>query len=244
MSAICTEVPVDRDPQPWVDPCPGCGSDECGDWGLCDLPSGAEWAQAVADCEAQTVDAEFVRLAVAQINEQWGTTGSHLDRDAVAELTLALDRRGAWVGHDEAAALLKNGATFEEVAKASSVPVAMLIGKFTQFRSAPVADVLRSEGLLRSGMSGRAAARHTGLSHQQVCRIAEAIGIELSRDGRKYTSEMVRQGWTMRLDGAQYKDIAKALELKDANAAAGMLRRNACPDDLADSVRLVESVAS
>lgn len=225
--------------------CDACGLVSCPDKHLCDVPTGAELAAAVADCERQKIDEAYVAVAKSEIKAAWhGQAVAAVEPVLVADCVLAYrDGKGGYAGHAETQRLLREGLTFEQIAVQVGLPVARVVQKFTQIPQERLADVLKAESLLRAGCDNYGdVVRVTSLTSQQVLWLARNLGCEsqaaLKRQGgggTKYTAEQIAQAWKLRDEGLSFKRIAEAMPdvLKDTNAAVGMLRRNPRPSDSA-----------
>lgn len=226
-----------------TEPCDACASPSCADKHLCDLPAfdSPEWRERVAACEAQPIDEAEARMARREIAAGWHADEVVVDSDLVSDFVMAArDGGGRFAGNRQGVELLRQGLTFAEAASAVGMPLAAFVGKFAQMPQDRLGDILKAESLLREGKhTYRAVARATGLTHQQVTRLGENLGclsvVTANRKaggGHKYTAAQIAMAWELRDTGLTFRQIAERCDfLKDTNAAIGIMRRNARPDD-------------
>lgn len=204
-----------------VEPCPGCGDPSCGDFGLCDC----QWENYTPPAPAREPD-----VATNEIHKTYGIGGLIVDGDKVAELSEALGRAG-WHSHRAAAlALFKDGYTISEVA--ASIGVTPFIIASILVRGVSTSSVLEAEAMLRAKAPLTAVVTATGLSRASAGRLKLLLGVGATR--RVYSEAQVAEAWTLRLrDKLTYVAIADAMGLKGKDSAVALLRRNACPADVA-----------
>jgi hypothetical protein len=211
--------------------CDACGSTTCPDKHLCDV----SWDN------YQPVPASNALEAEREIDSTWGSAELRLDPELISKICTVLSEGHPAAIHAPAAALLAQGHSFRRVAMTAGIPLSMLTRRF--LHGVSVDTALKAEAMLRRAVPAttREVCDATGLDLEQVNRLARTLGVQAAPSrtakgggsGRVYTDEQIAEGWRLRDAGMSYGRIAKAMNLKDANAASGMLKRNARPETVA-----------
>jgi hypothetical protein len=235
---------------------PGCGVADHDCDCLCDVPTGAELAAAVTDCEGQKLDAAFVAEARQEIGVDVVT--SFVDLELIADFVLArANGKGQYAGNAEGVKLLRSGMSFKDIANECGMRLRDVVELFTQIPPAGLEPLLEVERLLRAGAASFAAVgKATGLNPDQVRFLAENMGVMSAaaaacRNGRgpnaKYTAEQIEQCWRYKHQGKSLRETAALLGFDDGqkgiNTVHGILKRNACPYDV-DVPNVTETVAA